>query len=252
MNKVKGRLTVLGLGPGDKDQITPAVQKALKKAQVIAGYKTYLALIKSFLTNKEIIASNMREEQKRVDLCLEAARVGKQVVIVSSGDGGIYGMASLVLESLKPGDEKLFNTRILPGITAAISAASLAGAPLTNDFAVISLSDQLTPRKVILKRLEAAIQGDFVTVLYNPKSKTRTELINTAFELFQKSRIGETPVIIAQKAYRQGQKIIKSTLQECLCHIAEINMFSTVIIGNSCSLYHSGWFITKRGYSEKN
>lgn len=212
------------------------------------GYKPYLKLLKVIFASGQIVeGSGMREEVKRARLAVEFALSGRTVAVVSSGDAGVYGMAGLVLEvllSTGKQDEVVFE--VFPGITAASAAAALLGAPLINDFAVISLSDLLTPWEVIKRRIEAAAWGDFVIVFYNPRSKRRVTQIAAAREIILKYREPVTPVGVVTAAGRDGQRVVLSDLNGFLDQ--EISMHTLVIVGNSRSYANNGYMITPRGY----
>lgn len=235
---------VVGIGPGDGDQITPRARAALLAAEVIIGYDTYLGLLSDeILAGKEVFRSGMHKEVERCRLAVELARSGKKVAVVSSGDPGVYGMSGPVLEVL--GEAEL-DVEIVPGVTAATAAAAFLGAPLNNDFAVVSLSDLLTPWPVIERRLAAAAAGDYVTVLYNPKSKKRREQFAKAVEIFLRHRKGETPAGIVRNAGRPGEEVIVTTLREL--PEQPVDMLTTVIIGNSQTFTVNGRLVTPRGY----
>ncbi|SCX80061.1 precorrin-3B C(17)-methyltransferase [Alkaliphilus peptidifermentans] len=246
MTKVKGRVAVVGLGPGDLDYMIPAVYKAIQGAEVVIGYKTYIDLIKPLLEGKQVINNGMRKEIERCQLAVEMAEEGKNVVLVSSGDPGIYGMAGALLE-VKEEKNSEIDVEILPGITAVSGAAASLGAPLMHDFVVISLSDLLTEWEVIKKRLYHAAAGDFVVALYNPKSMGRTTQIQEAVEILLRHRNEETPVGIVKNAKRHGEKVVVTTLGKMLKE--EIDMTTVVIIGNSNTYIKNGKIITPRGYS---
>jgi precorrin-3B C17-methyltransferase len=228
--------------------MTLAASEVLAKAEVIIGYKTYLDLIPEFLDGKEVISSEMMKEVDRCRKALEIASSGKQVALVSGGDPGIYAMAGLVFEMAKEAGYHC-TIEIIPGLAAINSCAARLGAPLMHDFAAISLSDLLTPWEVIEKRLEAVADADFVTAIYNPRSKRRTEQIVRAREIFLSHRDPKTPVGIVTAATRENEKIVISTLEDMLNH--EIGMQSTVIIGNSQTFTWKDLMITPRGYGEK-
>lgn len=228
--------------------MTLAASEVLAKAEVIIGYKTYLDLIPEFLTNKEVISSEMMKEVDRCRKALEIASAGKQVALVSGGDPGIYAMAGLVFEMAKETGYPC-TIEIIPGLAAINSCAARLGAPLMHDFAAISLSDLLTPWELIEKRLEAAADADFVTAIYNPRSKRRTEQIIRAREIFLSHRDPKTPVGIVTAATRENEKIVITTLEDMLN--SEIGMQSTVIIGNSQTFTWKDLMITPRGYSGK-
>jgi precorrin-3B C17-methyltransferase len=233
---------VVGLGPGDRNLLTPQALEAINRADVIVGYKTYLHLIEDLLENKEVVSSGMRKETDRARTAVELAKEGKVVSVVSSGDPGVYGMAGIVLEMA--GDS--VEVEVVPGVTAATAAAAALGAPLMHDFAVISLSDLLTPWVKIMSRLEAAGLGDFVVVLYNPKSKGRQTHIETAREILLWHKSPETPVGIVRCAKRGEEEVVITTLKDMLNE--EIDMLTTVIVGNSQTKIENGKMITPRGY----
>lgn len=244
-----GNLYLVGIGPGNLEQITPAAQTAIKEADVVIGYSLYLNLIKSLKRPGQIVeASPITQERQRAKRAIELAEWGLTVAVVSSGDCGIYGMAGLVFEELRARewDGKIPQVKVFPGISALQSAASRVGAPLMHDFCAISLSDLLTPWEVIQKRLQAAASGDFITALYNPRSQKRTEQIVTAQGIFAQHRSGDTPVAIVHGAYREDEQIILSTLDQMLEE--PIDMLTTVIIGNTTTRNYEDWMITPRGY----
>jgi precorrin-3B C17-methyltransferase len=233
---------VVGLGPGGRDYLTPRALAAIEEAEVVIGYKTYLEFIKDLLAAKEVISSGMRKEIDRARQAVEIALTGKVVAVVSSGDPGVYGMAGIVMEIA--GDN--VSVEIIPGVTAATSAAAVLGAPLMHDFAVISLSDLLTPWETIVKRLEAAGQGDFVIVLYNPRSKGREMQIEITRQILLKYKEANTPVGLVRNAKRQDENSIITNLGDMLKE--DIDMHTTVIIGNSQTRVEHGRIITPRGY----
>lgn len=233
---------VVGVGPGDRGSCTPEAVEAICAADVVVGYHTYLDLIPDLLQGKERVATSMRREVERARQAVEMALQGKRVAVVSSGDSGIYGMAGIVIEVA----EGKVPVSVIPGITAASAAAASLGAPLMNDFAVISLSDLLTPWETILKRLEYGTQGDFVLVLYNPRSHGRQGHIVIAREIILKHRPPSTVVGIVRQARRGAEDRIITTLGEMLDH--EINMLTTVIIGNSQTTVAGNYMLTPRGY----
>jgi precorrin-3B C17-methyltransferase len=235
------------MGPGDPDQMSLRAYKVLQEADVIIGYKTYIDLLGELVKGKEIVSSGMKREIERSRIAIEMAAEGKYVAVVSSGDPGIYGMAGITLELVeKQGMGNKFDVEIVPGITSANAAASSLGAALMHDFAVISLSDLLTPWELIEKRLELAAQADFVTVLYNPVSKKRTEQIRTAREIFLKHKSPATPVGIVRNAKRGGEEITRTDLEHFLEY--PIDMFTVVLIGNSQTYNTENFMLTPRGY----
>ncbi|UNC93870.1 precorrin-3B C(17)-methyltransferase [Candidatus Contubernalis alkalaceticus] len=235
---------MVGIGPGDLSQLTFKAHQALTEAQVIIGYSTYLELIPAYLEGKEAISSGMMKEVDRCQKAVEMALQGKKVVVVSSGDPGVYGMAGLVLELSSPHG---IQVEVVPGVTAANAAAAVLGAPLMHDFTVISLSDLLTPWEVIEKRLEAAAAGDFIVILYNPASKKRKKQIIKAREIFLLHKDPKTPVGIVKNLYRDGQEVTISNLDNMLKQ--DIDMFTTVVVGNSKTYQQGNQMITPRGYN---
>jgi cobalt-precorrin 5A hydrolase / precorrin-3B C17-methyltransferase len=247
-----GQLWLVGTGPGQLTQITPAAQTAISQADVVIGYKLYVELIESLLRPGQIVeALPITQEQQRADRAIELAQWGLSVAVISSGDCGIYGMAGLVLEQLQAQgwDGKTPSVQVIPGISALQAAASRVGAPLMHDFCAISLSDLLTPWDVIEQRLIAAAQADFVTALYNPRSQTRTQQIVTAQQIFLQHRDPNTPVALVRSAYRSDEQITITTLAKFLDEA--IDMVTTVIIGNRSTRNHANWIITPRGYAGK-
>jgi precorrin-3B C17-methyltransferase len=239
------KIYVVGLGPGGIEDMTPRARKAIEDSDLIIGYSTYVRLVQDYFPGKQFINSGMKREVERCRLVLEKAQEGNSVALISSGDSGIYGMAGIMLEvAAKSGSD--IPVEVIPGITAASAAAAILGAPIMHDFAVISLSDLLTPWELILRRIECAAQGDFVICIYNPKSKTRTDYIDIARDVIMKHRPGSTPVGIVRNAGRPDQNYSISTLEDMLQH--EIDMFTVVIIGNSKTYIDGGKIITPRGY----
>lgn len=248
----RGKIFLVGLGPGDIEHMTSRARAALAAADVAIGYRTYLRLIAPLLEGKEVVERDMAEE---IDRCAEAvalARQGRIVALVSSGDVGVFGMAGplyeLLLEQGWTPDAGIA-VEVVPGITAASACASLVGAPLTHDFCAISLSDMLTPWPVIAARLEAAARADFVTVFYNPKSSRRPRQILEAQAIFLRHRDPATPVAVVRSAYRPRQSAQLTTLAdmaEC-----EIGMTTALIVGNRTSFVGAGVMVTPRGYSHK-
>ncbi|TCS77251.1 precorrin-3B C(17)-methyltransferase [Pectinatus cerevisiiphilus] len=242
-----GKITVIGIGPGSLDDMTLRAHKAIEKADTIAGYNTYIKLIEPLLAGKKIIGTGMMQEIDRCTMALAEACKGHDVAVVSSGDAGVYGMAGLVLELLlqKPAEERP-QVAIIPGVSAVNAAAAILGAPLMHDFAVISLSDLLTPWDLIKKRAAFAAQGDFVIALYNPKSRKRVEHIEEIREILLKYKPANTPVGIVRGATRNNESVVISDLANFTKE--EIDMFSLVIIGNSNTYSKNNLMITPRGY----
>ncbi|WNG28085.1 precorrin-3B C(17)-methyltransferase [Cystobacter fuscus] len=247
-----GILSVVGIGPGDGAHATPAALEAIRNAQVVVGYRTYIKLVRHLLEGKEVVQTGMTEEIGRARAAVERARAGANVALVSSGDAGVYGMAGLVFEVLreigwKRGEAPTLN--LVPGITAANSCASRVGAPLVHDSCTISLSDLLTPWAVIAKRIEAAASSDFVISLYNPASGRRTRQIVEAHSIIRRHREGSTPVALVKGAYREAEKVVMTDLDHFLDY--EIGMLTTVIVGNSHTFFFEGYMVTPRGYTRK-
>ena len=249
----------MSLGPGFPDYIIPRARTALDEAQVVVGYRTYIDLLKPLLTHQEVVVSGMKAEVQRCRLAIERARAGQKVALVSSGDAGIYGMAGLVLEICgaqgieaappeAPGPVD-FHLEMIPGVPALAAGAALLGAPLMHDFASISLSDLLTPWEIIKKRLEAAARGDFVIVLYNPKSKKRDWQLSAVRDLLLGFKDPDTPVGIVTRAMRPGQEVVITTLDGILQH--PVDMQTIIIVGNSQTYTYGPYMITPRGYLSK-
>ena len=228
--------------------MTPEAGEALAVAEVIVGYQTYLDLIPEFLAGKEVIASQMMKEVDRCRKALDLAAEGRIVALVSGGDPGIYAMAGLVFEMAKEQGNAV-EIEVIAGIAALNACAARLGAPLMHDFAAISLSDLLTPWEKIEKRLEAAAAADFVVVIYNPKSKKRAEHIVKAREILLAHRAPETPVGIVTAATRENERIVLTTLDKMLA--SEIDMQTTIIVGNSMTFAWQGFMVTPRGYAAK-
>ena len=252
MNEGKGLLSIVGIGPGSAAHTSPAALEAITSADVVVGYITYIKLVRHLTEGKEIIRTGMTEEIGRARAAIERARGGAKVAIISSGDAGVYGMAGLVFQVLQEmkwtrGDSP--ELRLIPGMTALNSCASLVGAPLGHDFCAISLSDLLTPWAVIAKRLEAASAADFVIALYNPASGRRTRQIVEAHEIISRYREGDTPVGLVKSGYRSTQSVVLSDLDHFLEY--EIGMLTTVLIGSSNTFAFEGYMATPRGYTNK-
>ncbi|HLO48069.1 MAG TPA: precorrin-3B C(17)-methyltransferase [Kamptonema sp.] len=244
-----GKLLLIGTGPGQLSQMTPAAQSAIALADVVIGYTLYMELISSLLRPGQIVESSpITQERQRAERAISLANWGLTVAVISSGDCGIYGMAGLVLEELRSQgwDGKTPAVQVFPGITALQAAASRVGAPLMHDFCAISLSDLLTPWEVIEKRLNAAAIADFVVALYNPRSQTRIQQLAQAQAIFRQHRDGNTPVAIARSVYREDEQITLTTLDKLLD--LPVDMLTVIIIGNQSTRSHADWMITPRGY----
>ncbi|AHM57612.1 cobalt-precorrin 3 C17-methyltransferase CbiH (plasmid) [Peptoclostridium acidaminophilum DSM 3953] len=241
----EGKIFVVGIGPGGREHMTGAAIEAIGRSDAVIGYKTYIELIEDMLLDKEILGYGMKREVERCRAALELAEKGRTVALVSSGDCGVYGMAGIMLEiAAESGCES--DIEIVPGVPAANSAAACLGAPLMHDYATISLSDLLTDWSAIEKRLDCAAQADFVICLYNPRSHGRREHIEKARNIIMKHRAEGTPVGIVRSAMREGQFATVTTLGEMLSH--DIDMLTTVIIGNSKTYASELGIITPRGY----
>lgn len=240
------KIIVAGIGPGSMEDITPAVAEALRQADAVVGYQYYFQFIQSFLRDDcPCIDTGMKRERQRAEQAFQLAEQGKTVVVISSGDAGIYGMTPLVYEmSLERGTDVVIES--LPGISAFQKAASLLGAPVGHDMCLISLSDLMTPWEIIERRINAAIAGDFVTAVYNPKSHGRYWQMYRLQELFLKGRSSQTPVGFVRQAGREEQVVRVTTLGDF--DPEEVDMFTVILIGNSQSYVHEGKIITPRGY----
>ena len=227
--------------------MTEKAINAIQKSDIIVGYNTYIALIKDRIADKEIVGNGMRQEVDRCQKAVDLAVEGHKVAVISSGDPGVYGMAGLVLELIqKIPEEKRPKCEIIPRLTAANTAAAALGAPLMHDYAVISLSDLMTPWEQIQKRASLAAEGDFVIAIYNPKSRGRTTYLDQIRNIVLQFRKPGTPVGIVRKAGRPGMNWTISTLEKL--PEEDVDMQSTVIIGNSNSYIADGHIITPRGY----
>ncbi len=238
------KLYVVGIGPGNFENMTGRAEKVLRECDVIVGYTVYADLIRPYFPEKEFYTTAMRQETERVEAALQMASEGKTVAVVCSGDGGVYGMSGLAEElAVKyPGTE----VETVPGISAMLSGAALLGAPLMHDFAVISLSDLLTPWEKIEKRLRLAAQADFVICIYNPSSRKRKDYLKRACDIILETASPATICGIARNIGREGESISVMTLSEL--REAETDMFSTVFIGNSQTKALNGKMVTPRGY----
>lgn len=239
-----GKLYVIGIGPGGIDQMTPRARAAVEASAVVAGYTVYVDLIKPLCGGKEILSTAMTQEEERCRLAFERCMAGERVALVCSGDPGVYGMAGLVLELW--GEYPGVLVEVVPGVTAACAGAAVLGAPLMHDFAVISLSDRLTPLETIWKRVELAAQGDFVLCLYNPASRQRKDYLAQACARILKYRDGETVCGLVRQIGREGQEYRVLSLKELKDWPAD--MFTTVYIGNPSTRRIGDYMVTPRGY----
>ncbi len=231
--------------------MNPRAIEAIKTAQMVAGYRTYLDLVSELLSPaQEIIGSGMMQEVERCRKALDQAQAGRSVALVCGGDPGIYAMAGLVFELARAGNIRT-GIEVIPGIPALSACAALLGAPLMHDFAAVSLSDLLTPWEIIEKRLRLAAEADFVIAIYNPASKKRRCHLRRARDIILEHRGPETPAGIVTAAYRKGQVIHLTTLSGLPAHERHVNMQSTVIVGNSKTFTWDGRMVTPRGYETK-
>ena len=242
-----GKIYVVGIGPGNMEDISIRAYNILKNVNVIAGYTTYVDLVKDEFPDKEFLVSGMKREIERCKEVLELAKEGENIALISSGDAGIYGMAGIMLEvAMGSGIE----VEVVPGITSTVAGAALVGAPLMHDQAIISLSDLLTDWEIIKKRVECASQGDFIISFYNHKSKGRVKQIVEAREIMLKYKLPTTPVALLRHIGRKEENYTLTTLENFLDY--EIDMFTIVLVGNSNTFIKDGKMITPRGYEKKS
>lgn len=246
---MKSKIYIIGMGPGKEEMMTGEAIWGLENSDVIIGYTVYVKLLGERFAGKEMLVTPMRQETERCRLCFEEAAKGKRVALICSGDAGIYGLASLMYEMGKEYPET--ELIVIPGITAANSGAAVLGAPLNHDFCVISLSDLLTPWEKIEKRLTAAAEGDFAMAIYNPSSHKRKDYLMRACDILLRVIEEDRPCGYVENIGREGTKAVTCTLKEL--RETQVNMFTTVFIGNSGSELVNGKLITKRGYQlERN
>jgi precorrin-3B C17-methyltransferase len=242
-----GKIIIAGLGPGNEGDMTLAVREALQSADVVVGYQYYFQFIKPFVRDDcECVDTGMKKERQRAEQAFELAAQGKTVVVISSGDAGIYGMTPLIYEMQRHQAAADIEVSSIPGISAFQKAASLLGAPIGHDLCIISLSDLMTPWEVIERRIKAAATGDFVTAVYNPKSHGRYWQLYRLQELFLQERSAETPVGYVRQAGRDDEEVKITTLGTF--DPEDVDMFTVVLIGNSQSYIADGHIITPRGY----
>jgi precorrin-3B C17-methyltransferase len=254
MQNTKGRLYVVGVGPGHHDHMTFRAKQVIEESEIIVGYDTYVSLVEDLIEGKEVYRYAMTQEVDRANQAIEFAEKGRIVSLVSSGDPGIYGMVGLIYEILADRkwkhDEGIY-VECVPGVSSLNSCSALIGSPLMTDFAVVSMSDLLVPWEIIVKRVEAAALGDYVTVIYNPASKKRIHQLKDTKDIFLKYRKPDTPVAIVKGAFRDSQKIVVTTLEKLLDYNDMLGMITTVIIGNSSTFNYNGLMINPRGYKSK-
>ncbi len=242
------KLTVVGLGPGAGRDLTGRAYDAIEAAELVVGYTAYIALIRDQFPGKEMTSTGMKKEVDRCRMAVEAAVSGKNVAVVCSGDSGVYGMAGLIYEVAR--EYPPIDIEVVPGITAACGGAAVLGAPLTHDFAVISLSDLLTPWEKIEKRLEGAALADFVICLYNPRSHSRADYLQRSCDILLRHKSPDTVCGFVQNIGREGERAVTLTLGE-LRDSTEVDMFTTVFIGNEETTLIGGKMVTPRGYLQR-
>ena len=249
-----GKLYVVGVGPGHHDHMTFRAKQVIEESQIIVGYETYVSLVEDLINGKEVYRYPMTQEVDRANQAIDFAEKGGIVSLVSSGDPGIYGMVGLIYEILAEKGWKKgtgIDVECVPGVSSLNSCSALIGSPLMTDFAVVSMSDLLVPWEIIVKRVEAAALGDFVTVVYNPSSKKRIHQLKDARDIFLKHRNPETPVAIVKGAFRDSQSIVLTNLEKMLDYPDMMGMITTIIIGNSSSYNYDDMMINPRGYRSK-
>lgn len=242
------KLTVVGLGPGAGPDLTGRALDAIRQAELVVGYTTYIALIRDAFPDKKMLSTGMRAEVDRCRLAIEETLKGKNVAVVCSGDSGVYGMAGLIYELAR--EYPPFEIEVVPGITAACGGAAVLGAPLTHDFAVISLSDLMTPWEKIEKRLACAAQADFVLCLYNPRSHSRSDYLRRACDVILQYKSPDTVCGYVSSIGRPGEQAVTLTLAQ-LRDDTQVDMFTTVFIGNEQTVLLDGKMVTPRGYLQR-
>lgn len=240
-----GKLYIVGFGPGDAENMTELCKNCLQNADVIVGYSGYIRLLRLVFPGKTYYETGMMKEKERCQKAIELAGGGKSICVVSSGDSGVYGMASLIFELAENRPD--IEIEVVPGVTAALSGAALLGAPIGHDFAVISLSDLLTPWEIIEKRLRAAAKGDFVICLYNPGSKKRAEHLKHACDILLEDIPAERICAVVRNIGRDKQSVSLMTINNL--RDTRADMTETVFIGNSATREINGRMVTPRGYS---
>lgn len=241
---MKKQLYVIGIGPGAREQMTIRADRLLKECEVIAGYTVYADLVRGYYPDAEFITTAMRQEKERCRMALLAADSGKKTALICSGDSGVYGMAGLVLQMAAEFPE--VSVEVIPGVTAALGGGAVLGAPLGHDFAVISLSDLLTPMELIEKRLRSAAQADFVLCIYNPASRKRKDYLKRACQILLEYKSADTVCGLVKQIGREGEAMELCSLRELA--EKEADMFTTVFVGNRETIVENGRMITPRGY----
>jgi precorrin-3B C17-methyltransferase len=234
--------------------MTFRAKEVIAESDTIVGYETYVNLVQDLIEGKTIHRYAMTQEVERAHQCIDLAKSGKIVSLISSGYPVIYGMAGLIYETLAATDwdpSSDLKVEIIPGVSALNSCASIVGSPLMTDFAVVSMSDLMVPWEIIQKRVESAAQGDFVIVIYNPASKKRVHQLQDARKILLKYRKSTTPVAIIKGAFRESETIVMTNLENLLNHSDQLGMISTVIIGNSSTYNYKDLMINPRGYKSK-
>ncbi len=243
---MKGKLYIIGIGPGSKDMMTLKAIRCIEQSDTVVGYRLYLDLIEDMLENKTVVSREMMQEIDRARESINLARNGHIVSLVSSGDPGIYGLAGLVMAL---DESEGVDIEVVPGVTALSSSAAVLGSPIMNDFVAISLSDMLSPWELIEKRIELSAQGDFVICVYNPKGSRFQENLKRFRDIVLRYRNGSTPIGIVKKAFRDGQQYVITDIDHLLDH--NVDMVTTVIVGNSKTFVKNGKLVTPRGYERK-
>jgi len=242
--KTTGKLYVVGIGPGSYEDMTIRAINALKDSEIIVGYTVYVDLLREHFPEKEMLTTPMRQEQERCQMAILKAQEGKRVAMVCSGDSGVYGMSGLILQLAKESEN--LEIEVIPGVTAALSGGAVLGAPLGHDFAVISLSDLLTPMELIEERLKNSARSDMVICLYNPSSKKRADYLKNACETVLQYQKPGTVCGLVRNIGRDGEEMEVLTLSQL--KDTNVDMFTTVYIGNSMTSEINGKMVTPRGY----
>ena len=243
-----GKIFVIGIGPGAYEQMTMKAFRALESCDTIIGYTVYIDLVKEYFPGKEFLTTPMRQEVDRCRLCFEEAKKGKAVAMICSGDAGVYGMSGLIFEIGEEYKDDETEIEVIPGVTAALSGSAVLGAPLVHDFAVISLSDLLTPWEKIERRLQAAAKADFCVSLYNPSSKKRKDYLKKAVDILLQWKKPDTVCGYVKNIGRAGEEYEICRLDEL--REKQVDMFTTVFIGNEETKVIHGKMVTPRGYEK--